>query len=153
MLRYLKIFLSVVILFSFNIKAQIFVSPNGDDNNTGTIDKPFKSIPIALGFAQPGDTVYLRGGVYNISATIKPPRSGTAGNLINLWAYPGETPVLDFSGESYSSSSRGFNLSQDYWYFKGLVIRNAGDNGINISGNHDIVENCTLYHNQKQLHS
>ena len=141
-------FVLIVIFSSIIINAQIYVSPDGNDSNPGTIDKPYKTISYAMNKAYADTTIYLRGGVYEISSTIKPERSGSAGKYIKLWAYPGETPILDFSGESYSSSSRGFNLSRDYWYFKGLVIRNAGDNGINLSGNYDIIENCTFYYNK-----
>jgi len=147
----MKNFLILIVVFlfiSFSSYAQIYVSPTGNDSNTGTIDKPLKSISVALDKAYEDSTIYLRGGVYELSTTLKPPRSGSEGKLIKLWAYPGETPILDFSGETYSSSSRGFNLSRDYWYFKGLIIRNAGDNGINISGNHNIIENCRLYGNK-----
>ena len=141
-------FIFVFICSSIIINAQIYVSPDGNDSNPGTFDKPYKTIAFAMNQAYADTTIYLRGGVYELTSTLKPGRSGEPGKYIKLWAYPGETPILDFSGQSYSSSSRGFNLSRDYWYFKGLVIRNAGDNGINLSGNYNIIENCTFYHNK-----
>lgn len=146
-----KIFLcTVIIIFylSINISAQIYVSPDGDDNNPGTVDQPFKTITKALSIAYPDSLIYLRGGIYNFSASLKPNRDGEENKYIKIWAYPGEIPILDFSGQSYSSSSRGVSLSRDYIYFKGLVIRNAGDNGMHISGDHNIVENCTFYRNK-----
>ena len=147
MIKYLK--LTIIILFnSILINAQIFVAPDGNDANPGTIDKPLKSISTAFDKAYEDSTIYLRRGVYDLNATLKPPRNGSEGKFIKLWAYPNEKPILDFSGQNYSSSSRGFNLSRDYWYFKGLTIINAGDNGINISGNHNIIENCRLYGNK-----
>ncbi len=96
-----------------------------------------------------GTTIYLRGGVYSLSSTLGAGVSGTAGSYINLWAYPGETPVLDFSGEPYAdpnthSNPRGIELKRNYWYLKGLVIMNAADNGIYISGFNNIVENCQV---------
>ncbi|MGA9295571.1 MAG: right-handed parallel beta-helix repeat-containing protein [Ignavibacteriaceae bacterium] len=141
-------FVFIIICTSILIDAQIFVSPDGDDSYPGTSDKPYKTISYAMNQAYADTTVYLRGGVYELSSTLKPDRSGTSRKYIKLWAYPDETPILDFSGQSYSSSNRGFNLSKDYWYFKGLVIRNAGDNGINLSGNYNIIENCTFYYNK-----
>jgi len=141
-------FIFVFVCSSIIINAQIYVSPDGDDSNPGTFDKPYQTISYAMSLAYADTTIYLRGGVYELTSTLKPERSGETGKYIKLWAYPGETPILDFSGQSYSSSSRGFNLSRDYWYFKGLVIRNAGDNGINLSGNYNIIENCTFYHNK-----
>ncbi len=140
--------LVLMMIVAINISGQIYVSPDGDDSNSGTIDKPLKSIPLAMSRAYEDSIIYLRGGVYYLNVTIKPPRSGSENKHIRLWAFPGEKPILDFSGQIYNSSSRGFNLSKDYWHFKGLVIRYAGDNGINISGNNNIIENCTLYGNK-----
>jgi hypothetical protein len=141
-------FILLIFFLTTRISAQIYVSPDGDDSNPGTIDKPLKTISAAMNLAYEDTTILLRGGTYNLSSTLKPPRSGASGKYIKLWNYPGETPILDFSGQSYSSSSRGFNLSRDYWYFRGLIIRNAGDNGINISGNYNIIENCRLFYNK-----
>ena len=83
-------------------------------------------------------------------ATINPAsaKNGSIGHYINLWAYPGEKPVLDFSALTYATTSRGIQIGRDYWYFKGLFIQNAGDNGMYISGNNNIVENCTFYNNK-----
>ena len=43
---------------------QLFVSPDGDDDNDGTMARPFWSVQRAQKEANPGDTVYLRGGTY-----------------------------------------------------------------------------------------
>lgn len=137
-----------MLLLSAASFAQIYVSPTGSDSNPGTIGQPYLTISKAMSMAAAGTTIYLRGGTYNISSTLGAGVSGSAGNYINLWAYPGETPVLDFSGESYSSSSRGIELKKNYWYLKGLVIKNAGDNGIYISGSYNIVENCQISNNK-----
>lgn len=126
--------------------AQIYVSPTGSDSNPGTISQPLLSISKAMSMASAGTTIYLRDGTYNLSATLSAGVSGSAGEYINLWAYPGETPILDFSGEPYAGngSPRGIELKKNYWYLKGLVIKNAADNGIYISGSYNIVENCQV---------
>ncbi len=128
--------------------AQIYVSPDGDDSNPGTIDKPIKSIGFAIRKAYPDTTIYLRGGVYYLTTTLHTSRDGTSGHYIKLSAYPGEHPILDFSKQSYSTSSRGLELSNDYWYLKGITIRYAGDNGIHVSGGYNIVEDCIFYGNK-----
>ncbi len=122
----------------------LYVSPSGSDSNPGTIAQPLQTISKAMSMAAAGTTIYLRGGTYQLSSTLGAAVSGSAGNYINMWAYPGEKPVLDFSGESYSASSRGIEIKRNYWYLKGLDIRNAGDNGIFISGSNNIVENCSV---------
>ena len=56
--------------------------------------------------------------------------------------------MIDFAGQIYSTTSRGFLISGSFWHLKGLEIRNAGDNGIYISGSYNIIERCTLHHNR-----
>ena len=42
----------------------IYVSPDGNDSNAGSIDKPFKTVNAALAKASSGSTIILRGGTY-----------------------------------------------------------------------------------------
>ena len=129
--------------------ATYFVAMIGNDSiSPGSIALPFLTIQKAIGVVVAGDTIYVREGTYHNSTTIRPNRSGSQGRPINLWAYPGENPTVDFSLQPYSSSSRGFYFSSSYWYLKGFVVRFAGDNGIYITGAHNIVENCSIYGNK-----
>ena len=48
--------------------ADYFVAPAGSDTNSGTLDKPFATVTRAQAAANPGDTVYLRGGTYKVTA-------------------------------------------------------------------------------------
>ena len=143
-----KLMQAIVLLFLASAAAAaqttVYVSPDGSDSNPGTINLPYQTIAKAMSVATAGTTIYLRGGTYPLNTTLGAGISGTAGNHINLWAYPGEKPILDFSGESYASSSRGIELKRNYWYLKGLTIKNAGDNGVYISGANNIVENCSV---------
>ena len=142
------VLLFFVCLLCGRMTGQIYVSPSGNDTNDGSIGSPYATIGKAMSVVTAGGTIYLRDGIYYNAGTLRPNRSGSAGSFINLWAYPGEHPIVDFSPETYSSSSRGFYLSQDYWYLKGLVVRYAGDNGIYITGAHNIVEDCVIYGNK-----
>ncbi|MGA9117044.1 MAG: right-handed parallel beta-helix repeat-containing protein [Bacteroidota bacterium] len=128
--------------------AQIHVSPAGSDSGDGSITSPYRTIQKGLSAAQPGMTVYLRGGTYVNSLTITFPRSGLVDQPIRLWAYPGETPVLDFSPQPPSSSMRGVSLGKNFWHLKGLHVGHAGDNGIYISGSYNTVEQCVLFENE-----
>ena len=91
----------------------------------------------------------MRGGTYLISATIVINRnkSGTSGAPIGLYAYQGESPVLNFSAQVESSSNRGLVLDAAFWYLKGLIIEEAGDNGMLLSGNNNTIENCIFRSN------
>ena len=136
--------LITVILFSVLLKAQIYVSPYGDDSNSGTINKPFKTLSAAVTAAKEVTTIYLRGGVYSSSAKIKISKSGNSNSYYKLWAYPAERPILDFTG----SNSDGISLGGNYWHIKGLEIMKAGHNGLNISGSYNVIENCFVHDNK-----
>jgi Pel9A-like, right handed beta helix region/Secretion system C-terminal sorting domain len=131
----------------FIASAQIYVSPTGDDNNPGTFDLPFRSLTKAVSVSGPDTLIYMRGGVYNDSTTHILDKAGLPDHYIKVWAYQDEIPILDFSNQPVSTSSRGIRITGDYWYLKGLVIRNAKDNGIHIQSFYNIVENCILYNN------
>ncbi|HWE96270.1 MAG TPA: right-handed parallel beta-helix repeat-containing protein [Tepidisphaeraceae bacterium] len=70
-----------------------YVATNGSDGNAGTLSSPFSTIQHAANLAQPGDTVYVRGGVYHQSVT--PPRSGTSSLPITFTPYNNEGVTID----------------------------------------------------------
>ena len=50
----------------------IYVSPDGDDSTaTGSIERPYRSINTALGAAEAGDTLILRGGTYREGINVR----------------------------------------------------------------------------------
>lgn len=146
----MKIFFTTVLLLFFLsifVSAQIYVSPTGSDDNPGTFDLPFRTLTKAVSVAGPDSLIYMRGGVYNDSTTHVLNKTGQPDKYIKVWAYPGENPILDFSNQPVSTSSRGIRITHNYWHIKGLTIRNAKDNGIHIQSYYNIVENCILYNN------
>lgn len=71
-----------------------FVDPvKGSDRQDGTQQKPWQTANHAVKQLKPGDTLYLRGGIYweKIVASLK----GTTGAPIILRSYPGELVILD----------------------------------------------------------
>ncbi|MBI2194488.1 MAG: hypothetical protein HYU36_21125 [Planctomycetes bacterium] len=71
-----------------------FADPQrGDDAAAGTETAPWRTIQHALNRLQPGDTLYLRGGVYyeNVQARL----AGRPGKPITIGSFPGELAVLD----------------------------------------------------------
>jgi hypothetical protein len=131
---------------------QFFVSTAGSDTNPGTIDLPFKTIQKAVGQSstvfKPGDTVYVRGGVYSTDTTTSITKSGTSLARYHLLAYPGERAMLDCSSMPRTSSARGISLRGNSWYIYGLDVKPAGDNGMNVSGSYNIIEFCTFFENE-----
>jgi hypothetical protein len=71
-------------------------SSSGDDvTGTGSFSAPYATIQKAANVVTPGDTVFVRGGVYHEGVTLK--TSGKPDSQIVFAAYPNETPVLDGS--------------------------------------------------------
>ena len=84
----------------------------------------------------------MRGGTYNLSqtVTIAPGNNGTSSARKKLSAYPGETPVLNFSAQSEDPANRGLAVNGNYWHVNGLIVERAGDNGIFVGGSNNIIE-------------
>ena len=120
-----------------------YVSTSGSDSNDGTSSKPFATLEKAVSSASSGSTIYVADGTYNVTSTIKLTKSNTSSAQIVIKAQSGK-PVIDFSNQSYSDSSRGFQISGDNYWIKGLKIVGAGDNGIYISGSNNTVESCDI---------
>lgn len=127
----------------------IYVSPSGTDGAAGTSSAP-TTLTSAISRVTAGGTIYLRGGTYNYSSTVTIPQttSGTASARTTLSAYPGETPVLNFSAQSESSSNRGLQLFGSYWKVYGVVVERAGDNGIYVGGSHNVIERTVTRYNR-----
>jgi parallel beta-helix repeat protein len=87
-----------------SVRADFFVSPDGDDGNPGTKEKPFATLVRArdavrgMKAEQPARDyrVLLRGGVHRFRETIVFSRQDGSqdGHTTTYAAYPGETPVL-----------------------------------------------------------
>ncbi len=132
----------LVLLFPLAASAATtwYVAPTGSDTAAGTMAAPFATWARAQTAAAAGDTVYFRGGTYkytsatntcggSTTATVDAvvlSKSGTSGNMINYWAYPGETPVFDFSGitdmSNYNCRHSSVRVEGSYLYLKGLEI-------------------------------
>lgn len=147
MAKYKFLILLILMVRSF-IFSQIYVSVDGADTNSGTFEFPFKTITKAVSVANPGDTIYIRGGVHQYNTTITISKNGTSFSKYYMFAYPGERPIIDFSSMVTSDANRGISLRGNYWHIYGLDIKGAGDNGMHIRGHYNIVENCAFYENR-----
>lgn len=122
-----------------------YVSTGGSDSNDGlSRSTAYKTLTKALTKASAGTTIFVLNGTYSYSSTFKLTANGTSSAPIKILNFSGHTPVIDFSGQSESSSNRGFQISGDYWIIAGLTIKNAGDNGIHISGDYNRVQDCFI---------
>ncbi|MFE0647069.1 carbohydrate-binding protein [Streptomyces sp. NPDC059534] len=127
----------------------LYVAPNGTDGAAGTQSAP-TTLTSAIGRVAAGGTIYLRGGTYPYSTTVTVPagNNGTAGALKKLAAYPGETPVLNFSAMTEDPANRGLALNGSYWHVNGIVVERAGDNGIYVGGSNNVIERTVTRFNR-----
>jgi pectate lyase len=123
----------------------LYVTTNGSASNAGTQASPM-TFEKALSSISAGGTIYIKGGTYNFSTSILITANGSSA-LNKVFAYEG-TPVLNFSAMTEVPSNRGIILDGDFWHFKGIVIENAGDNGMLLSGNNNKIESCIFRANR-----
>lgn len=127
--------MSVVLLPAVASAAEYYVATNGSDANPGTIQQPFASLQRAQESAEPGDTVFIRGGRYRMQESdiarkeriwahvIRLNKSGRSGQRINYWAYENEQPVFDFSTvKPPRLRVHAFSVSGSWLHFKGIEI-------------------------------
>ncbi|RJQ59735.1 MAG: T9SS C-terminal target domain-containing protein [Stygiobacter sp.] len=144
----LKVCLIALVVCTPLISKTYYVATNGSDANSGTKEFPFASLIKAASTSIAGDTILIRGGVYQISSTISlgsSSKSGTATNYYHVFAYPGEKPVFDFSKQT---SSDGIKVNGSYWYLKGIESMYSTHNGIAVNGSYNIIENCVVHDNK-----
>lgn len=148
--------MGVCLLASMEASAKDYYLAPGGTGNGMAIDKPFGDPVKAFAALKAGDVLYVRGGTYHLSQTIKVNQTGTADKRICVFAYPGdaERPVFDFSGQPRSTadeaaSYRGVmhNIGANYWHYRGLDFCNAADNGMKLEGSYCVVELCRFYGN------
>jgi pectate disaccharide-lyase len=142
----------LVLGLCLKVPAKTFIAaPNGLPTALGTMGQPM-SIVAAIGVVGPGDTLFLRAGVYSLTSELSIGRNqnGSLAKRIALYAYPNERPILDFSNEPYGTgvNPRGLHLGGSYWHIRGLEIKGAADNGMYVSGNNNIVETCITHKNR-----
>lgn len=149
--------MGLCLLASMEASAKDYYLAPGGTGNGMTIDKPFGDPIKAFAALKAGDVLYVRGGTYHLSQTIKVNQTGTADKRICVFAYPGDTerPVFDFSGQPRSTSTeaasyRGVmhNIGANYWHYRGLDFCRAADNGMKLEGSYCVVELCRFYGNE-----
>ncbi|MCB8948683.1 MAG: right-handed parallel beta-helix repeat-containing protein [Ardenticatenaceae bacterium] len=102
-----------------------YVATDGDNNNPGTLAEPWGTIQYAADNIAAGDTVLVRGGIYEEAVTIN--ISGTAADGdVTFMSYTGETAVLDGSNLTVPNSDSALFLidSQSYVTIDGFELRN-----------------------------
>lgn len=119
----------------------IYVAPEA--GGSGSENDPM-DLEQAIAAVSAGQTIYLKEGTYHLDDTIliAEDNSGEEGQYKTLRNYPGEQVVLDFSGQSFGK--RGIILEGSYWHVYGITICNAGDNGMLLAGDYNVIELCVF---------
>lgn len=139
-----------------------YVAPTGSDNNSGSFEHPWATWQMALSMAGPGDTVFIRGGIYFADAADQygvyaTGKNGSAASPICIFNYPGEVPVLDCSRITSKSSNKGILLYNcRYIHLKGLTVTGVSQHAISSEalgfaferGGPYIVERCVSHNNE-----
>lgn len=128
-----------------NKKNVAFVATDGSDDNSGSLNSPWRTLAKAADSATAGDTIYIRGGTY--TEELSPVNSGEPGAMIVFAAYPGEMVILD--GMATQGGDYGAIVDIDdvsYVRVSGLKIINAEYYGFRVGGgaSHIILDNNTL---------
>lgn len=147
----------------------LYVAPDGDDGNPGTLAEPFATLGRAQQEVEPGTTVYFRGGTHAVEVSevaqysgifarvFDLGKSGTEAEPIRYWAYPGEEPVFDLSAVNPAGYRiYTFHITGDWLHFRGLTVTGVP---VNItthtqsicfenSGSHNVFERLVMRDNQ-----
>lgn len=104
---------------------QYYVSKDGNDENTGSIDDPWLTIQKAANSTKSGDIVFVREGTYSEFVNITNSGSKEEG-FITFKAYPGEKPILDAKDQTIKSGNIAFFALKkaSYIVIDGFEMRN-----------------------------
>ena len=133
-------------------KCDLYVSPSGKSTATGTQNAPMDLL-TAINSISAGYTIWMEEGtykayeLYGAPIVIAESNSGAEGAYKTISSINGGTVTIDFSGMVELGSNRGIVLDGSYWHFYDIDICNAGDNGMLLSGDNNIIELCQFYAN------
>jgi len=141
-------------LTSEALATTFYVSPSGNDSHDGRAaafvsgtNGPFRTLQRAAYAVKPGDTVQIRGGVYQaISGWTT---DGTSSAPITITNYNGEAVVIDGNRNTIPSGSDDLLLQifGDWYTVSNLEVRYSGGGGVAVHGYHCTVDNVYSHDN------
>ena len=111
-----------------------YVATTGSDGNEGSIKSPWGTVQHAVERSRPGDTILVRGGIYQegeVWMRADYGHCGVQGNLLTIKSYLNEIPV-------FVNSARPFIIQCDYIRVEGLHFKNGKD--ISIRGERTTIQ-------------
>lgn len=131
--------------------ATYYVATTGNNSNPGTSRQPWRTVAHAVTSMVPGDTTYVKGGLYN-EGLIRFTKSGTQSAPIKLLNAPGESPVINcIDRKQYHriilEHASGYKNPMGWITIEGFEIRNCYD-GIKFHNAHDLrIRHNWIHHN------
>ncbi|MCJ8281940.1 MAG: DUF1565 domain-containing protein, partial [Rivularia sp. ALOHA_DT_140] len=131
-----------------NAPTEYYVSPNGSDNNPGTVNQPWKTINYAVSkfsSARAGDTILVQPGTYTELITLDKSGDEESGHITlkadgNVILKDPDPVVGNFREGVIQSANRG------YWIIDGFRIEDTSWAGISLrNANNMIVQNNHTY--------
>ena len=125
----------------------IYVSPEGSSENTGSSFADAVDIVTAFNYAAPGQVIFLREGVYDLSdtaLTVARGRNGSADKPITVLTSGGKFSTLDFGG-----TGKGIKIWGNYWEFTNINITNTADgsHGMQLAGSFCTLDRVNFFNN------
>ncbi len=144
--------LAVTALFisSTFISAATYYVDNGhgsaSDANPGTESAPWITIQQGVSGLQPGDTLYVKNGVYNEQVSVS--SSGSVDNYVTITAYQSRGATIDGSGLQIPEYRGLVEISgRQYVRFSGFRVINSGPTGTSSGIQVEDSENVTIHGN------
>ncbi len=144
-------------MFSVSVRAQstgeIFVALNGSDiAGDGSFGSPYRTLYRAGRAAQPGDTIFVRGGTYLATKDKLYGVTGTAAQPIIVQPYAGETVIFDGAGADIARAKSVILIGEStHIVFDGFEVRNSSGRGITVYDSSFItVRNNRVHHVQSR---
>jgi len=117
--------------------ATYYVATTGNDGNAGSLAQPWQTVQYAADAIAAGDTVFIRGGIYNEQVTLTIGGNAVDGYVV-FSAYQNETVNMD--GTGVSTGNNGFIIQASYIKVIALTVRNWASTCIWVQGPVGFIE-------------
>ena len=113
------------------------VAPWGDDNNSGSLTHPWKTLQKAIDNLQPGESLLIREGIYKEHISLN--KSGTEENPIVIGVFQGEEAALEGDGAGWKYGVN-FEHGISFVTLSGLKVKNFRRHGVALWGENQSVQ-------------
>ena len=148
-MRHAFLFVAATLLSLSLSAATYYASPDG--NGDGSYNNPTSFTKGLKMLGNPGDTLYLFSGQYDLGNTAVQNLNGTASKRIVISGYEGISrggtyaAILDFRSTPYGTRGLQVKSTTTYLHFKNLTLRYSGKNNLHNEGSYNLFENLDIY--------